>query len=81
MDRLEKLCLSADSEFCHCSKHGMFARLYEQSLHWFNFAVNPLKPMLERVKGGKPVVYGGLPIASFEKLLGESALQQVETTE
>jgi hypothetical protein len=81
MDKSEKLRLSADGEFCRCFKHGMFARFYERSLHWFNFAVKPLKPMLEKVKGGEPVVYGGLPIVSFEKLLGESALQQVEATE
>ena len=37
--------------------------------------------MLERVKGGEPVVYGGLPISSFEKLVADGALLQVETTE
>ncbi|MDR2050174.1 MAG: hypothetical protein LBQ63_00130 [Deltaproteobacteria bacterium] len=50
-------------------------------MYWFNFAVKPLKPMLERVKGGDPVVYGGMPIASFEKLLEEETLQQVEVAE
>jgi hypothetical protein len=59
----------------------MFTRFYEQSLYWFNFVVKPLKPMLERVKGGEPVVYGGLPIASFEKLLAGGFLQHVATTE
>jgi hypothetical protein len=59
----------------------MFARFYEQALYWFSFSVKPLKPMRETVKGGEPVLYGGLPIASFEKLLAEDALQQVETTE
>jgi hypothetical protein len=29
-----------------------------------------------RGKGGEPVLYGGLPIASFEKLVAEEALQQ-----
>ena len=31
--------------------------------------------MLERVKGGEPVVYGGLPVVSFEKLLEGDGLQ------
>ena len=30
----------------------MFARFFEQGLYWFSHAVKPLKPMLERVKGG-----------------------------
>ena len=37
--------------------------------------------MLERVKGGEPLVYGGLPISSFEVLVEQGALQQVESTE
>jgi hypothetical protein len=78
MDRAKKLRLSADGEFCHCFKHGMFARLYERSLHWFSVTVKQLKPMLERVKDGEPVLYGGLPITSFEKLLEEDTLLQVE---
>jgi hypothetical protein len=81
MDRAEKLRLSADGEFCHCFRHGMFAQLYERSLHWFSVTVKPLKPMLERVKNSEPVLYGGLPIASFEMLLEEGVLQQVETME
>jgi hypothetical protein len=81
MDRTEKLRFSADADTCFCFKHGMFARLYERSLHWFSFSVKALKPMRETVKGGEPVLYGGLPIASFEKLLAEGALQQTETTE
>lgn len=81
MDRIEKLRLSADAEWCHCFKHGMFARLYEQSLYWFSHAVKPLKPMLERVKGGDVVVYGGLPISSLEALIEQGALQQAESTE
>lgn len=81
MNRDEKLRLSADAEWCHSYKHGLFARFYEQSLYWFSHTVKPLKPMLERVKGGDPVVYGGLPISSFEKLLEDGVLQQVETTD
>ena len=81
MDRAEKLRLSANHEYGHCFRQGLFARFYEQSLYWFSFAVKPLKPMLERVKGGEPIVYGGLPIASFEKLLAEGVLASVETTE
>ena len=81
MDRAEKLRLSADADTCFCFRHGAFARFYEQALYWFNVSVKPLKPMLERVKDGEPVLYGGLPIASFEKLLEEGVLQQAETTE
>ena len=81
MDRTEKLQRSADAKWCHCFKHGMFARFYEHSLYWFSHTVKPLKPMLERVKGGEPVVYGGLPISSLEALIGQGALHQAETTE
>ena len=49
-------------------------RFYEQSLFWFVAHVKPLKPMLERVKGGGPIVYGGLPVSSFEKLLEDKIL-------
>ena len=79
MDRIEKLRLSADKEYGYCFRQGLFARFYEQSLYWFSHAVKPLKPMLERVKGGEPVVYGGLPIASFEALVAQGALKEVET--
>ena len=81
MDRTEKLRLSADNTYCHAFKHGMFSRLLEHNLYWFSHTIKPLKPMLERVKGGEPVVYGGLPISSFEKLVEDGALLQVETTE
>jgi hypothetical protein len=81
MQREEKLRLSADESFAYAFRHGVFTRFYEQSLHWFSLAVKPLKPMLERVKDNEPVVYGGLPIASFEKLLEEGVLQQVDMTE
>jgi hypothetical protein len=81
MDRTEKLRLSADSEHGHCFKQGLFVRLYEQSLYWFCFAVKPLKPMWERVKGGALLLYGGLPVASLEKLLSEGVLPNMETKE
>ena len=81
MDRTTKLRLSADATYGHCFRHGLFARFYEQSLHWFSTAVKPLKPMLEPVKGADPLLYGGLPVASFEKLLAGAALVDVETTE
>ena len=81
MERTEKLRLSADVEYCHVFKQGLFARLYEQGLYWFSHTIKPLKPMLERVKGGEPVVYGGLPISSLEALIEQGTLQQVETTE
>jgi hypothetical protein len=78
MNRAEKLRLSADTEYCHCFKQGIFARFYEQAPYWFISSVKPLKPMLETVKSGEPVLYGGLPITSFEKLLEEGALLQAE---
>ena len=81
MDRSEKLRLSSDHEYGYCFKQGMFVRLYEQSLYRFSFTIKPLKPMLERVKGGEPIIYGGLPIASFEKLLAEGVLTNVEAAE
>ena len=81
MDRTKKLQISADAECCHCFKTGVFARFYEQSLYWFSHAVKPLKPMPERVKGGEPVIYGGLPISSLELLIEQGALQQAESTE
>lgn len=81
MDRNEKLRLSANVELCHVFKHGLFARFFEQSLYRFTHTVKPLKPMLEKVKGGEPVVYGGLPISSLEKLLGENTLRQAEVTD
>ena len=80
MDRDEKLQLSANEGHGYTFRHGVFVRFYEQSLYWFSAHIKPLKPMLERVKGGEPVVYGGLPIASFEKLLAERLLY-TEATE
>ena len=74
MDRTEKLLLSADAAYGHGFKQGLFVRVYEQSLFWFVTHIKPLKPMLERVRGGEPVIYGGLPVASFEKLLAEKQL-------
>ena len=69
MERSEKLRLSSSTEYGNCFKQGLFVQFYEQSLFWFATHIKLLKPMLERVKGGEPVVYGGLPVASFEKLL------------
>ena len=74
MNRAEKICLSANREYGYGFKQGLFVRLYEESLFWFSVHIKPLKPMLERVKGGEPLVYGGLPVASFEKLLEEKQL-------
>lgn len=74
MDRVEKLHLSSSVEYGYCFKQGLFVRLYEQSVFWFVTHIKPLKPMLERVRGGEPIVYGGLPVASFEKLLQENGL-------
>lgn len=80
MDRVEKLRLSASEEYGHCFKQGLFMRLYERSLYWFVTHAKPVKPMLERVKDGEPIVYGGLPVTSFEKLLEERQLH-AEATE
>ena len=74
MDRREKLGLSASEAHGYVFRQGLFMRMYEQSLYWFALYVKPLKPMQERVKGGEPVVYGGLPVTSFEKLLEEKTL-------
>lgn len=81
MHRHEKLHLCANAEWCHCFKQGMFVRFMEQGLYWFSHTVRPLKPLLERAKGGAPVIYGGLPVRSFEKLLMEGALKQAEITD
>ena len=80
MDRTEKLRLSVDTQHGYGFRQGLFIRLYEQGLYWFVVHIKPLKPMQERVKGGEPVVYGGLPISSFEKLLAEKAIY-AEATE
>ena len=74
MDRSEKLRLSADGTCGYTFRHGPFLRLYERSLYWFVHHIKPLKPMLEKVKGGEPLIYGGLPVRSFEKLLEEGGL-------
>lgn len=57
----------------------MFVRLYGKSLFWFITHVKSLKPMLERVKGGESVIYGGLPVATFEKLQQESSFSATAT--
>lgn len=80
MDRTEKLRLSADAEYCHAFKQGLFARFYEQSLYRFVHMAKPLKPLLEKVKCGDPIIYGGLPINSLEALIEQGRLQQVEST-
>lgn len=79
MDRVEKLRLSSSVEYGYCFKQGLFVRLYEHSLFWFVTHIKPLKPMLERVKGGEPILYGGLPVATFEKLLEKSSFSTTAT--
>jgi hypothetical protein len=81
MDRAEKLRMSADTTYCCCFRQGMFVKFYEQGLYWFHFVIKPLKPMREKVKNGESIIYGGLPIESFEKILGEKTLLQAEVTE
>lgn len=80
MDRTGKLLLSADETRIHAFRQGIFIKLYEQSLYRFIQHVRPLKPMPERMKGGEPVVYGGLPIASFEQLVGPETMPYMEIT-
>lgn len=81
MNREDKLKLSAEAGYVHVFRQGLFAKLYEQSLWRFVHQVKPLKPMPERVKGGEPVIYGGLPLKSFEALAAENKLPGLEQTE
>lgn len=78
VNREDKVHLSASASHIYGFTQGLFVKFYEQSLWQFTRQVRPLKPMLEKVKGGEPIVYGGLPIASFEALLGEGKLNGVE---
>jgi hypothetical protein len=81
LSRDDKLKLSAETGFTHAFRQGLFAKLYEQSLWRFVNQVKPLKPMSERVKGGEPVIYGGLPLKSFEALAAENKLPGLEQME
>jgi len=81
LDRAEKLRLSAETGVVYGFRQGLFLKIMEQSLWRFVHLVRPLKPMLERVKGGGPIVYGGLPIKSFEAMLAENKLAGVEEME
>jgi len=81
LDRAEKLRLSAEAGVVYGFRQGLFLKILEQSLWRFVHLVRPLKPMLERVKGGGPIVYGGLPIKSFEAMLAENKLPGVEEME
>ena len=71
MDRQEKLHLSNDEAWGCCFVQGVFVRFFERSLYHFNRTARPLKPMLERVKGGGKIVYGGMPIQVFERLVAQ----------
>lgn len=81
MNREEKLELAAEPGYIHAFRQGLFAKLYEQSLWRFVHQVRPLKPLPERVKGGQPVLYGGLPLKSFEALAAENKLPGLEQME
>lgn len=81
MNREEKLRLSADEEWGCGFRQGVFVRFFEQSLYHFCRSVRPLKPMQERSKEGKIILYGGLPIQSFERLLEQGILPAVENTD
>lgn len=78
LDRETKLKLSSEAGYIYGFRQGLFIKFYEQSLWRFIHSVRPLKPMPEKVKGGGPVVYGGLPLKSFEALLAENKLPGVE---
>ena len=56
ISREDKLKLSAEAGYGHAFRQGLFSKLYEQSLWRFIHQVRHLKPMLERVKGGGPVI-------------------------
>jgi len=81
MDRTEKLRLSLSFETGHAFRQGMFMRLYEASLCWFSHHAKPLKIMVETTKQGERLLYGGLPIASFNALLLKNALPESHATE
>ena len=79
MDRAEKLKLSAEPEAIYFFRQGLFAKLYEQSLWRFINRIKPLKPMIEKVKGGAPIIYGGLPWPSLETLLNGGQLPEIRS--
>lgn len=81
LSREEKLKLSAESGFIVGCRQGLFVKFYEQSLWRFIHTARQIKPMREKVKGGGLVIYGGLPIKSFEALLTENKLPGAETLE
>lgn len=81
MTRSEKVRLSLSFDAGHAFRQGLFMRLYEASLYWFTLHVRPLKIMLETTREGERLLYGGLPIASFEALLREDALPEAHSTE
>ena len=81
MDRQEKLHLSNDEAWGCCFVQGVFVRFFERSLYHFNRTARPLKPMLERVKGGGKIVYGGMPIQVFERLVAQGTPRQAEKME
>ncbi len=56
-------------------------RLYEASLCWFVHTVRPLKIMVETTKSGERLLYGGLPISSFESLVKEERLPESRSAE
>lgn len=81
MDRAEKVRLSLDFTNCHAFRQGLFMRLYEASLCWFVHQARPLKIMLETTKQGEKLLYGGLPIASFDALAAENKLPGLQATD
>ena len=81
MDRNEKVRLSLDYATGHAFRQGLFLRLYEASLCWFVHHARPLKIMPETTKQGEKLLYGGLPVKSFEALTREGRLPGLAATE
>lgn len=81
MDRNEKVRLSLNFATAHAFRQGLFLRLYEASLCWFVHKARPLKIMPEVTKQGETLLYGGLPVSSFETLAAQNALPDLQTTE
>ena len=81
MERTEKLRLSMDFMIAHAFRLGLFMRLYEASLCWFVHYARPLKIMPEVTRQRETLLYGGLPIASFEALAQDGKFSDLRETE
>jgi len=53
-------------------KEGIFVRCYNVSLYYFVSYVRSIKVLVKHIKNNDtPIVYGGIPLSSFEKLMEE----------